>query len=165
MIKNYFKTAWRSLLRNKSYTIINITGLAIGIAACLLIFLVVNFETSFDNYHAKKDHIYRVITERHTPDGIKYKGGVPMPVAPALRVDYAQLPQVASVFNNYDLQMNVADARTGEVKKFNDDDVYFAEPQMFKIFDFEWFDGIQAKRINRTEYRYPFATGCRKIFW
>jgi putative ABC transport system permease protein len=141
MYRNYFKTAWRSLLRNKSYTIINITGLAIGIAACLLIFLVVNFETSFDNYHTKKDHIYRVITERHTPDGIKYKGGVPMPVAPTLRVDYAQLPQVASVFNNYDLQMNITDEHTGQVKKFNDDDVYFAEPQMFKIFDFEWLGG------------------------
>lgn len=148
MIKNYFKTAWRSLLRNKSYTIINITGLAIGIAACLLIFLVVHFETSFDNYHTKRDHIYRVITERHTPDGIKYKGGVPMPVAPALRVDYAQLPQVASVFNNYDLQMNVADVRTGEVKKFNDDDVYFAEPQMFKIFDFEWLDGDKKSALT-----------------
>jgi putative ABC transport system permease protein len=148
MLKNYLKTAWRSLLRNKSYTIINITGLGIGIAACLLIFLVVNFETSFDDYHAKKDRIYRVITERHTPDGIKYKGGVPMPVAPALRVDYAQLPQVASVFNNYNLQMNVADEHTGQVKKFNDDDVYFAEPQMFKIFDFEWLGGDKQSALT-----------------
>jgi putative ABC transport system permease protein len=149
MIKNYFKTAWRSLLRNKSYTIINITGLAIGIAACLLIFLVIHFETSFDNYHTKKDHIYRVITERKTPDGIKYKGGVPLPTASALRIDYPQLPQVASVFNNYDLQLNITDVATGEVKKFKGDDVYFAEPQMFDIFDFEWLDGGKENQLTQ----------------
>jgi putative ABC transport system permease protein len=50
MIKNYFKTAWRNLVRNKSYAAINIVGLAIGIAACLLIFVLVSFETSFDNF-------------------------------------------------------------------------------------------------------------------
>jgi hypothetical protein len=65
MIRNYFKTAWRNLLRNKSYAAINIAGLAIGIAACLLIFLIVQFETSFDNFHSKKEHIYRVITVFH----------------------------------------------------------------------------------------------------
>ena len=64
MIKNYFKTAWRNLARNKSYAAINIVGLAIGIAACLLIFLIVQFETSFDNFHAKRDQIYRIISAR-----------------------------------------------------------------------------------------------------
>ena len=67
MIKNYLKTAWRSLLRNKSYAAINVAGLAIGIAACLLIFLIVHFETSFDNFHANKDRIYRVVTISHGP--------------------------------------------------------------------------------------------------
>ena len=54
MIKNYFKTALRNLLRNKTYAMINITGLAVGIASCLLIFLVIQFETSFDTFHKKK---------------------------------------------------------------------------------------------------------------
>ena len=61
MIKNYFKTAFRNLLRNKSYAAINITGLAVGISACLLIFLVIQFETSFDTFHKKKDRIHRVV--------------------------------------------------------------------------------------------------------
>ena len=63
MLKNYFKTAFRNLLRNKSYTAINVFGLAIGITVCLTIFLVIQFETSFDNFHSKKDRIYRVLTE------------------------------------------------------------------------------------------------------
>jgi putative ABC transport system permease protein len=60
MFYNYFKTAFRNLLRNKGYATINIVGLAVGIAACLLIFLVIQFETSFDDFHKKKNNIYRV---------------------------------------------------------------------------------------------------------
>jgi putative ABC transport system permease protein len=53
MIKNYLKTALRNLRRNKVYATINVLGLTVGIAACLLIFLVIRFETSFDNFHSK----------------------------------------------------------------------------------------------------------------
>ena len=68
MIKSYFKIAFRSLRRHKSYTIINIAGLAAGIAICLAIFIVIRYEMSFDNYHKKKDRIYRVLTEYHHAD-------------------------------------------------------------------------------------------------
>ena len=54
MFKNYFKTAFRNFKRNKSYALINTLGLAVGIAACFLIFLVVQFESSFDNFHPRE---------------------------------------------------------------------------------------------------------------
>ena len=79
MVKNYFKTAYRNLLRNKSYALINTLGLAVGIAACLLIFLVVQFESSFDNFHIKKNSIYRVGTEFHNQDGVSYSDGIAFP--------------------------------------------------------------------------------------
>jgi putative ABC transport system permease protein len=60
MIRNYFKIAFRTLLRNKSYAFINITGLALGLAACIVIFLVVQNELSYDHYHANADRTYRV---------------------------------------------------------------------------------------------------------
>src|SRR5580693_5040626 len=97
MIRNYIKTGWRNLFRNKSYTLINIIGLAVGIASCLLIFLVIHFETSFDNFHKKKDSIYRVFTVSKTAQGITYNSGVPMPVGEGLRLDYPNL-LVASIF-------------------------------------------------------------------
>jgi len=59
MIKNYFKTAFRSLLRNKSYAAINIAGLAVGIAVCLVIFVIIQFERGYDGFHENKDRIYR----------------------------------------------------------------------------------------------------------
>ncbi len=72
MFKNYFKIARRNLVRNKSYAAINITGLAVGIAVCMVIFIIIQYQTSFDNFHAKKDRIYRVLTEYHHAESGKY---------------------------------------------------------------------------------------------
>src|SRR5690349_22654026 len=65
MFKNYFKTAWRNIKRHKVYSGINILGLAIGIAACLLILQYVSFELSYENFQANKDRIYRVKQDRY----------------------------------------------------------------------------------------------------
>ena len=64
MIKNYFKIAWRNIMRQKSYSGINIIGLGIGIAACLLILHYVSFEVSYEDFHSNKDRIYRVQQDR-----------------------------------------------------------------------------------------------------
>src|SRR3954465_9218804 len=79
MFRNYLKTALRSLVRNRNYTVINIAGLAVGIAVCLMIFIIIQFHSSYDNFHAKKDRIYRVLTEYHHADApdIFYGAGVP----------------------------------------------------------------------------------------
>jgi putative ABC transport system permease protein len=149
MIRNYLKTAWRSLLRNKSYTAINITGLAIGIAACLLIFLVIDFETSFDNYHSNKENIYRVITRRSTPDGIKYRQGVPFPTSEALRLDYPELKSVTAIFNDDNKQLSLGDNNSSDFKKFKEKDMYFAEPQFLSIFKFDWLAGNKENALTQ----------------
>jgi len=140
MIKNYFKTAWRSLLRNKSYAAINVAGLTIGIAACLLIFLIVKFETSFDNFHANKEHIYRVLTLNSGPDGITRESGTPLPVAEGLRADFPALKGVAEIFRNDGSHYTVQNA-DGSKKKFKEDDAYYVEPQFYSIFNFGWLAG------------------------
>ena len=139
MIKNYIKTAWRNLARNKSYAAINIVGLAVGIAACLLIFLVIHFETSFDNFHKKKDSIYRVVSAFKTPEGINYDSGVPLPTAQGLHFDYPQL-QVASIFKS-ESEIAVPGSNGQLLKKFKENQVYFVDPQFFDIFDFDWLSG------------------------
>lgn len=140
MIKNYFKTAWRSLMRNKSYATINIAGLAIGIAACLLIFLIVKYETSFDDFHANKDQIYRVVTISHDPDGVHTDSGSPLPLAEGLRGDFPELKQVAQIFRNDGSHYSVQNA-DGSKKKFKEDDAYYIEPQFYSIFNFGWLAG------------------------
>jgi len=142
MFKNYLKIAWRSLKRNKSYAAINVVGLTIGIASCLLIFLIVQFETSFDNFHSKRDHIYRVITVFHNPDGVFPSSGTPLPVSEGLRIDFPQLKKVAAIMQNDGSHYSVGNNSKGQgEKKFKEDWAYFAEPEFFDIFDFAWLAG------------------------
>ena len=65
MFKNYFKTAWRNLMKNKVFSFINIAGLSIGMAACLLILQYVSFQLSFDRFNKNADDIYRVTNDRY----------------------------------------------------------------------------------------------------
>jgi len=146
MIKNYLKTAFRNLSRNKGYAFINVLGLAVGIAACLLIFLVIQFESSFDNFHKKKNTIYRIGTKFYTQDGFTYSGGVSFPVASALRIDFPQIKEVASIYRNGG-QVTVED-ENHQLKKINEDNFYYAEPEFFKMFDFEWLVGSPKTCLN-----------------
>ncbi|MBA4850859.1 ABC transporter permease [Emticicia sp. BO119] len=141
MIRNYLKIAFRSLLRNKSYAFINAIGLAVGIAACLLLFLIVQFESSFDNFHTKKERIHQVVSEFHY-GGISYGRGAPMPVPLALRTDYPQLEKVAGIAGT-GAQINIYDAKTKSIeKKFKDEGgMFYAESEFFEIFDFPLLSG------------------------
>ncbi|MBV9963484.1 MAG: ABC transporter permease [Parafilimonas sp.] len=139
MFKNYFKTAIRNFKRNKSYVLINTLGLAVGIAACFLIFLVVQFESSFDNFHPNKNSIYRLSTEFHNQDGVSYSDGISFPVAPALRADFPQIKEVASIYRNGG-QITVDDGINNQ-KKLTEDNFYYAEPEFFAMFNFPFIAG------------------------
>ena len=146
MIKNYFKTAFRNFQRHKSYALINTLGLAVGIAACFLIFLVVQFESSFDNFHPNKNSIYRVGTEFHNQDGVSYSAGVAFPVANGLRLDFPQIKKVASIYRNGG-QITIDDPGNQE-KKLQEDNFYYAEPQFFNIFNFPFLSGDAKTALN-----------------
>ena len=68
MLRNYLKIAWRNLVRQKGYTFINVFGLAIGLACCLVIFLYVQDELRFDRFHTKANQIYRIIDHRSSKE-------------------------------------------------------------------------------------------------
>ena len=143
MIKNYFKTAFRSLLRNRSYTIINIAGLAAGIAVCIVIFIVIQFELSFDDYHKNKNRIYRVLTEYHHADApdIFYGRGVPHAL-PASLETIPQIEKKAVFYTENNDQLLVLNSSGLSEKKFKEErGVYLTEPSFFDIFDFKWLAG------------------------
>jgi len=142
MLYSYFKIAIRNLVRHKAFSILNIAGLAVGIAAALVIFLVVNFELSFDTFHTKKDRIYRVVNEFKHAAGKDYQTGVPFPFGEALKTDHPQLEKVAMTFSGYNSQVSVIDAQGNTRKKFKvEAGVFFAGPEFFKIFDYRWLAG------------------------
>lgn len=144
MIKNYFKTAFRSLMRNRNYTVINIVGLAVGIAVCMTIFIIIQFQTSFDNFHAKKDRIYRVLTEYHQEDAanISYGKDVPFPMPTGLKTAFPELEQVTPVFASHDDQLLIPDDNGTTLKTFKEaNGVFYTEPSFFKMFDYPLLSG------------------------
>jgi putative ABC transport system permease protein len=151
MYKNYLLTAYRNLRRNKSYTLINIAGLATGIAVCLLVFTIIRFESGFDNFHPKKDRIFRVLSEYHHPDagGVFYGQEVPYPVPTALHHDFPQLEKVSGIYQATDEQILVLDNKGQTLKKFKESTgVFSVEPAFFDIFHFPWLAGNPATALN-----------------
>src|SRR6266487_530941 len=144
MFKNYFKTAFRSLIRNRNYTIINIAGLAVGIAVCMMIFIIIQFQTGFDNFHANKDRIYRVLTEYHHADAatVSYRKDVPFPMPKGLKTAFQQIEQVAPTFASHDDKLLIPDNNGTVIKQFKEDKgVFFTDPSFFKMFDYPLLAG------------------------
>jgi putative ABC transport system permease protein len=144
MFKNYFKTAFRSLKRNRNYTVINIAGLAVGIAVCMIIFMIIQFQTSFDDFHSKKDRIYRVLTEsRHADAGtISYEKNVPFPMPSGLKTAFPQLEQVTPVYASHNDELQVLDDNGAPVKNFKEQSgVFYTSPSFFSMFNFPLLAG------------------------
>jgi putative ABC transport system permease protein len=144
MFKNYFKTAFRSLTRNRDYTIINIAGLAVGIAVCMMIFIIIQFQTSFDNFHTKKDRIYRVLTEYHHADAanIVYGKDVPFPMPTGLKTSFPKIEQVAPIYASQNDQLLIPGNNGNTEKIFKEQrGVFYTAPSFFKMFDFPLLAG------------------------
>jgi putative ABC transport system permease protein len=146
MFRNYFKTAFRSLVRNRTYSIINIAGLAAGIAVFLLIFVIIRFEASFDDFHPNKDRIFRVLTEyHHAGDEVFCGQGVPFPLPATIKHDFPELAQTTGIFARYDNQFLVHGQDGQEPKKFKEPNgMFYVEPGFFQIFQFPWLAGSPA---------------------
>jgi putative ABC transport system permease protein len=139
MLKNYFKIAWRNLKRNKAFATINVIGLSLGIACCILIFTLVNYHLNFDDFHANKDRIYRIVTEWHE-DEVGYSGAVPSPVGKAFRSDYTYAEKVARVIDYP--QSLITFKEKDDLKKFEEEQgVVYTEPTFFDIFNFPLIKG------------------------
>lgn len=139
MLKTYFVSSWRHLLRNKTYAIINILGLSLGIACAILIFVLVRFHLSFDTFHPDADRIFRVNTEFHS-EGIDRNAAVPVPLGKAFRNDYTFAERVARVVSYPNTLISLPGEK--EVKKFEEEEgVAFAEPDFFDIFSFPTVEG------------------------
>ena len=139
MFKNYLKIAYRNLWKNKVYSVTNIVGLATSIACCILIFTLVTYHLSFDNFHKNPDRIYRFVTEQQR-DQISYVPSVPPPLAKVFRTDYNLSEQVARsvLIRNPLISFN----NGKEVKKFKEKDgAVYAEPGFFEIFNFPLLQG------------------------
>ncbi len=143
MLKNYFKITLRNLYRNRLSTFINLFGLSVGISACLLIFLLVKYEISFDSFHKKSDRTYRVLRETAETSGQDFSSSAPYPMYEALMNDFPELERVTQVFPGTEYQLSI------------DDDIWieeyvaFADSAFFDVFDFRLIAGNSSTALKR----------------
>ncbi len=97
MIRNYFLTAWRNLVKNKTTALINVTGLTVAFTCCILLFLIVQYEFSFDRFQQNKAQLYKVYSFSHTSDGDWKSSSMGYPVAPALKTEVPGIIRSTSV--------------------------------------------------------------------
>ncbi len=95
MLKNYFKIAFRNLWRNKGYSFINIFGLAVGLASCIVILLYVAHELSYDKHYENSDRIYRVASKIDFSGNYMEFASAPAPMGPTLKQDYPEVEAMA----------------------------------------------------------------------
>lgn len=141
MLKNYFKVTFRNLAKNFSHTSINVLGLTLGISGAILIFLIVNHAMSYDNYHEKKDRIYRVVTQSKESTGTSETTGVPVPLTEAV-INYFPEVELGSFVSyiNSGLVSIVRD--NGEQEYFPESSgIVYLDSNFYKIFDRKWTVG------------------------
>jgi putative ABC transport system permease protein len=140
MFKNYLKTAWRNLLKNKFYSVINIAGLTLGLGIGILILLWVKDELSFDTFHKNSKNIYRLDIQGGTG---ATKQIFNLGVAPIAQLAKQQLPEVTNATRlTYDVNFSMYKYRD---KVFGDKTAVFADPSLFAMFDFPLIEGNNAK--------------------
>lgn len=140
MIKNYITIAFRSIFRNKSYAFINIAGLALGITTCLIIFLIIKREMSFDTGFSKANSIYRVVHHAKDASGVSKNSVTPYPLGQALKNDFPEM--LSTQFHFQFESMMTIDEEKMKVK-----DIVFADTSFFDVFDYEVLSGNPKKDL------------------
>ncbi|MFC1726565.1 ABC transporter permease [candidate division KSB1 bacterium] len=143
MLKNYLKIAFRNIKKQKTYSFINIFGLAGGIACCLLIFLFVRFELSYDKFHKNADRTYRVVLERKYPGRVRTFGLTAIPLAETLFTDFPEVAKAVRLttigFGREGSEANIP--VTYKEKTILEQDIMFADVSFFDVFSINLLRG------------------------
>jgi len=140
MLSNYVKIAWRNLINEKSYGLINILGLAIGLACCFLIIRYAQFELNYDKFHDKADRLYRAVYVHDSPDQTIRLAQTPVPLAGALKSNLADVEEVSRV---HKVQSVI---RQGE--NLSEQEVLIADNSFFELFSFAILQGQKKEVLN-----------------
>jgi len=138
MLKNYFKVAIRSLLKRKTYTLINILGLATGMAVCLLIVLFIKSELGYDSFHKNADRVYRVVLERQYPGRSTSYSFIPQSIGEAIKQEFPEVQESTRLFNflgNGNFFVRIKD------KIFEEKKVFIADSNFFNVFTATFLQG------------------------
>ncbi|HZE86278.1 MAG TPA: ABC transporter permease [Puia sp.] len=159
MLRNYFKIAWRNLLKNKTFSAINIFGLAIGIAAFLLIVNYLRFEYSFDGFNTKENRIFRVPMTITETGGKQQTFAFTFPaLAPAMKKDYPEVEEAVRFRRVWGVVTH------GDKKFIENGKVYYVDPSVFNVFSFNFEKGTAATALHGLNDAVITRTTAKKYF-
>ena len=163
MIKNYFKVAFRSLLKRKGYSLINILGLAVGMASCLLIVLFVRSELNYDKYQEKGDRIVRVVLDRKYPGRSTAYSLIPQSIGPAIQKEFPEVQECTRIFNfggagNGNFFMRVGD------KVFEEKKVLAVDSNFFRVFTGSFLYGNPATALDHPNTVVLSESTAKKMY-
>jgi putative ABC transport system permease protein len=161
MLKNYLTIALRNLFRHKLFSAINILGLAIGMAACLLIMQYVSFELSYDSFHKNKDRIYRIPVDNFLVNGQHdyIESASPPALGPALKQDFPEVAEYVRLHWLYD--GNILSYKNN---RFLEGRIYHAEPSFLSMFSYPLLKGNARTALNEPNTIILTETTARKYF-
>ncbi|RAV30637.1 ABC transporter permease [Sinomicrobium soli] len=157
MIRNYLKIAWRNLWKNKGYSLLNIGGLAIGMAAAILILLMVRQERSMDMFHHKKDRLYIAGNQSEFDGETATWFATPKPLAPALKEEFPEIVHTARYTSNSDFLLRSKD-RKNTVRSA------FIDPEFLEMFDFPLLEGDPDHLFDHPDNIVLTASTAKKLF-
>ncbi len=153
MLRNYFTSAFRSIRRNLSFTVLNIFGLSLGIVSCLTIFLVVRNELGYDNFSKKAGRTYRI-----TLNALDFNSNISMAIVPAMRNDFPELENITQIFYRREGLVKIGE------KKFLEKSFAYVDNDFPKIFDFQWISGNPATALSEPNSIVLTETTTQKYF-
>ena len=160
MLKNYFKIAWRNLMKNKVFSFINIFGLTVGLVSFLLIALYVFDELTFDRFHKNVDNIYRIIETQTTPEGKETRiAGAPSQLAEKAKSDLPEIKDVARI--SVPGRANVSTLENTNVFY---EDFWIANPRFLTTFDFVLLKGDRQSALTAPHSVIVTEETAKKLF-
>jgi putative ABC transport system permease protein len=159
MLRNYITMAFRNVARNRVFSAINIFGLSIGLAACLLIFQFVSFELSYDKFHDNFDRVYRVTNDRFQNGKLIQHGTITYPtIGPTMAKDFPEIEMYTRLMPSGDLNVRIDD------KDFRGDRCHFADEHFLSIFPFPLLAGDRLSALKEPRSMVLTETLAKKYF-
>ncbi|HZY79056.1 MAG TPA: ABC transporter permease [Cyclobacteriaceae bacterium] len=162
MTLNYFKIAWRNIARNKAFALINVTGLALGVACVILIYTLVTYHLSFDNFHKDSNRLYRLVTEFHN-ESVDYAQWVPQPLGKAFANDFSFSEKVARA-KHYRFALVTLPEEPDAPKFQEESKVAFAEPAFFELLNIPTSAGPAKDILSQPNTAVITKSYARKYF-
>ncbi len=167
MIKSYFKIAWRGMMKNKFFSIVNIFGLAVGLTCCMLIALYLHYETSYDGYQKNIDNLYQVGTVNIKKGEKEDKAPLTSPpVAAALKQEFPEIAESTRLLNLFADDQNLVQYRpvNGDKKSFLEGHGFLADSTFFRMFTYNFIEGNATDALSRPKSMVLSESMAKKIF-